>query len=96
MTDEDQLSSALLACELAGMHLLNALKSIGIDPAEIQTQAEALDRVWPTPWAYDAWSAWHACRVALRNAGWDISPITEDRRSGWRSRARHLSEDEGS
>ncbi|HVL81931.1 MAG TPA: hypothetical protein VM840_10105 [Actinomycetota bacterium] len=87
---DESLSQALLACELAGMHLLNALRSVGIDPAEIRTQAEALDHVWPAAWAYDAWSAWHACRVALRTAGWDTLPIEVDRRTGWRTRAEHI------
>lgn len=76
---------AVLACVLSAKHLLNALRSIGINPADFETQEDAYDMVWPTRWAYDAWCAWHACRIVARKAGWDLEEIAEDRRASWRT-----------
>lgn len=83
---EDPTAAALL---MAGRHLLNVLRSEDIEPSRIDYQAEALDRVWPTRWAYDAWSAWHACRIGLRRAGYDPQEISVDHRTGWRTAGAH-------
>lgn len=83
---EDPAAAALL---MAGRHLLNVLRSENIEPSRIRYQAEALDRVWPTRWAYDAWSAWHACRIGLRRAGYDPQEISVDRRTAWRTAGAH-------
>lgn len=83
---EDPTAAALL---MAGRHLLNVLRSEDIEPSRIAYQAEALDRVWPTRWAYDAWSAWHACRIGLRRAGYDPQEISVDHRTGWRTAGTH-------
>ena len=81
---------AVLACVLSAKHLLNALCAIGIDPATIATQEEALEMVWPTKWGYDAWCAWHACRIIARRAGWDLDELSRDRRTGWRTSAQYI------
>lgn len=83
---EDPAAAALL---MAGRHLLNVLRSEDIEPSRIAYQAEALDRIWPTRWAYDAWSAWHACRIGLRRAGYDPQEIAVDRRTTWRTAGTH-------
>lgn len=85
ITDPDVSEAALQACRLAGKYLLNVLASVGVDPESIATQTDALDQVWPAPWAYDAWCAWHSCRIALRSAGWDVADIAVDRRTEWRT-----------
>jgi hypothetical protein len=88
--DSPLSDEAILACVLAGRHLLNAMRSIGIEPSEIETQNDALQKVWPTKWGYDSWCAWHACRIILRRAGWDIDDIAIDRRHGWRTSASYV------
>jgi CheY-like chemotaxis protein len=86
--DDEQFTA--MACLLAGRHLLNVLRSIGVQPDEIRTQAEALRQVWPAEWAYDAWCAWHACRIALRHLGIPDDEIAVDNRAQWRTAAKYV------
>lgn len=81
----------VLACLLAGKHLLNALRSLGVDPAQLDTQWDALQNVWPAKWGYDAWCAWHACRIVVREAGLDLEEeISRDRRDEWRTSGQYV------
>lgn len=87
---QDLSDESILACLLAGKHLLNALRSIGIDPDEIHTQYDALQTVWPSKWGYDAWCAWHACRIVVREAGLDLDQIARDKRQDWRTSGQYV------
>lgn len=83
-----EMLQALSAVLQGGKHLLNALRWLGVEPDSLETQFDALSYdEWPSPWAYDVWCAWHACRIVLRRAGWPVEEIAIDHRTHWRTSA---------